>query len=257
MMKQLGLRYLLTLLLILVGKWGYAYTVDELFHNFRKAYESSQNFSADFEETTFRATKPSENDLTLVDVMNLSPDTKSVAKGRLVFGKPDLLRKEYISQKDPDRTVQLIILDGEYSWSYTPMLEQVNKMKWNRSSRKELLPGIGASLEDVEKNYDMKLIPDEVVNKKGIHHIELTPKPHMLPEPVDGVPPPREILGVWIKTDEWLPVQFGYKSESHDGASISVIVSMTHIRRDQELNQDLFNFVVPDGVEVIDLSPDE
>ena len=46
-------------------------TVDEIFQNFKVAYEKSENFSANFEETTLFA------------------DTKSVARGRFVFGKTE------------------------------------------------------------------------------------------------------------------------------------------------------------------------
>ena len=53
----------------------YPQTVDEIFQNFKVAYEKSENFSANFEETTLFANK------------------KSVARGRFIFGKPNLLRK--------------------------------------------------------------------------------------------------------------------------------------------------------------------
>jgi outer membrane lipoprotein-sorting protein len=239
-MKQLCWGTVLTFLLLSTTvKSGYTYTVDEVFENFKKAYEKSQNFSAEFEETTFRT------------------GTKSSARGQLTFSKPNLLRKKYVGQKDPTHMVQVIVLDGAYSWSYTPMLNQVNKMKWNNPNRRELLPGIGASLQDVQKNYNMKLIVDEVANLKGIYQIELTPKPHMLPESVDDAPPPRETLEIWIRREDWLPMQFGYNSESDIGNDVSVVVSLTNIQRDQELDSGLFNFVIPDGVEVIDLSSEE
>ena len=239
-MKQLCLGTMLTLLLLSTAvRLGYTYTVHEVFENFKKAYEESQNFSAEFEETTFRT------------------HTKSSARGQLTFSKPNLLRKKYVSQKDSTQMVQVIVLDGTYSWSYTPMLNQVNKMKWNNANRRELLPGIGSSLQDVQKNYNMKLIVDEVANQKGIYQIELTPQPHMLPESVDDVPPTRETLEIWVRTQDWLPMQFGYKSESDTGNDASVIVSLTDIQRDRELDSRLFNFVIPDGVEVIDLSSEE
>ena len=186
-------------------------TVDEIFQNFKTAYEKSENFSANFEETTLFA------------------DTKSVARGRFVFGKPNLLRKEYVDRKDASKVVQLTVLDGEYGWTYTPMLNQVNKMKWTNPERRELLPGIGASLEDVQKNYNMTLIPDEFANPKGVHQIEL-------------------------KSDEWLPVQVGYKTEFEDGTRQSVIVKFLEIERNKKLAPDLFKFVVPEDAEVIDLS---
>ncbi len=205
-------------------------TVDEIFQNFKVAYEKSENFSANFEETTLFA------------------DTKSVARGRFVFGKPNLLRKEYVDRKDASKVVQLTVLDGEYGWTYTPLLNQVNKMKWTNPERRELLPGIGASLEDVQKNYDMALIPDEFANPKGVHQIELTPKAHMVNANA------KETLQIWVKSGEWLPVQFGYKTEFEDGTRQSVIVTLTQIERDKELAPDLFKFVVPKDAEVIDLS---
>ena len=205
-------------------------TVDEIFQNFKVAYEKSENFSANFEETTLFA------------------NTKSVARGRFVFGKPNLLRKEYVDRKDASKVVQLTVLDGEYGWTYTPLLNQVNKMKWTNPERRELLPGIGASLEDVQKNYDMALIPDEFANPKGVHQIELTPKAHMVNANA------KETLQIWVKSGEWLPVQFGYKTEFEDGTRQSVIVALTQIERDKELAPDLFKFVVPKDAEVIDLS---
>ena len=205
-------------------------TVDEIFHNFKIAYEKSENLSATFEETTLFA------------------DKKSIARGRFIFRKPNLLRKEYVDRKDASKVVQLTVLDGEYGWTYTPILNQVNKMKWNTPNRRELLPGIGASLEDVEKNYEMALIPDEFANPKGVHQIELQPKQHMVSSNA------KETLQIWVKAGEWLPVQFGYETEFEDGTRQSVIVTLTQIERDKKLAPDLFKFVVPKDAEVIDLS---
>ncbi|MDE0010395.1 MAG: outer membrane lipoprotein carrier protein LolA [Candidatus Poribacteria bacterium] len=204
--------------------------VHEIFQNFKTAYEKSENFSANFEETTLFA------------------DKKSVARGRFIFRKPNLLRKEYVDRKDASKVVQLTVLDGEYGWTYTPILNQVNKMKWNNPERRELLPGIGASLEDVQNNYDMALIPDEFANPKGVHQIELQPKRHMVSTNA------KESLQIWVKSGEWLPVQFGYKTEFEDGTRQSVIVTLTQIERDKTLAPDLFRFVVPKDAEVIDLS---
>lgn len=235
--KSVGFRNLLlavTLLSLLCVNSAYPQNVDEIFQNFKTAYEKSDNFSANFEETT------------------LLSNRKSVARGRFIFGKPNLLRKEYVDRKDASKVVQITVLDGEYAWTYTPILNQVNKMKWNNPERRELLPGIGASLEDVQINYDMVLVPDEFANPKGVHRIELTPKKdpkdHLMNANV------KEKLLIWVKSDEWLPVQFGYESELEDGTRQSVIVALTEIKRDTELAPDLFKFVVPEDAEVINLS---
>ena len=222
------------LLSLLFVNSAYSQDVDEIFQNFKTAYEKSDNFSANFEETT------------------LLSNRKSVARGQFTFGKPNLLRKEYVDRKDASKVVQITVLDGEYAWTYTPVLNQVNKMKWNNPERRELLPGIGASLEDVQINYDMVLVPDEFANPKGVHRIELTPKKdpkdHLMNANV------KEKLLIWVKSDEWLPVQVGYESELEDGTRQSVIVAFTEIKRDTELAPDLFKFVVPEDAEVINLS---
>ena len=233
-MKRLYFLYILAFLLIITVSNGSADTIEKVFQNFKAAYEKSKNFSADFEETTLRA------------------GNKSIARGRLMFSKPNLLRKEYVSHKDPTQLAQLIVLDGEYSWSYTPLLSQVNKMKWGRSNRKELLPGLGASLDEAAEKFNMQLVPDEVANPKGIYRIKLIPKPQIPPSLEANTP--REIIEIWVKSDKWLPVQFGYQSESDDEGNISVIVAFAHIQRDIEMDADSFKFVIPDGVEVIDLS---
>ena len=230
-MKRL---YILTFLLAITVNNGTADTIENVFQNFKAAYEKSKNFSADFEETTLQA------------------GNKSIARGRLMFSKPNLLRKEYVSRKNPTQLAQLIVLDGEYSWAYTPLLNQVNKMKWGRSNRKELWPGLGASLDEAAQKFNMELVPDEAANPKGIYRIKLTPKAQMSPDVEANIP--REIIEIWVKSDEWLPVQYGYQSESNQEGNISVIVAFTNIQRDLEMDTELFKFVIPDGVEIIDLS---
>ena len=247
-MKRLSCSLLLLCLCLSFSNIGHTYTVNEIFQNFKMAYEKSKNFSAEFEETTLFKTK------------------KSVTRGRFTFGKPNLLRKEYVAPKAPNKIVKTIVLDGAYAWSYTPMLNQVNKTKLQNAQRRELLPGIGASLEDVTENWDMKHVPDEAANAKGVYQIQLTPKPHLLnrnakqtPEdgtikekPKDG--DVKETIEIWVKEGEWLPVQFGHAIEYEDGSRRSVIVKLSKIERDKKLHPKVFKFVYPEDAEVIDLS---
>ena len=236
-MKSTGFQILLSaaaLVSMLFVSNAYPQTVDEIFQNFKQAYEKSENFSANFEETT------------------LLSNTKSVARGRFIFRKPNLLRREYVHQKDASKVVQITVLDGTHAWTYTPILNQVNKRKWNKSDRKELIPGIGASVEDAQAIYDMALVPDEFANPKGVYQIALTPKED--PKAPSMRPKVKEKMLIWVKSGEWLPVQFGYESELEDGTRQSAIVTLTDIQRDIEIAPDLFKFVVPKDAEVIDLS---
>ena len=208
---------------------AYPQNVDEIFQNFKQAYDKSDNFSANFEETTLFA------------------NNKSVARGRIIFRKPDLLRREYVDRKDAAKVIQITVFDGQYGWTYTPMLNQVNKMKLN-NPKGQLFPGIGASLEDFDKIYDMVLVPDEFANPKGIHNIELTPKKNF------AKPNVKEKFQIWVKSDGWLPVQVGHEIELEDGSRQSAIVKFSEIKRDKELAPDFFKFVVPKDAEVINLS---
>ena len=210
--------------------------VDEIFQNFKQAYDKSDNFSANFEETTLFANQTT-----------LFADRKSVARGRIVFRKPNLLRREYVGRKDAAKVIQITVFDGKYGWTYTPMLNQVNKMKLD-NPKGQLFPGIGASLEDFELLYDMVLVPDEFANPKGIHNIELTPKKDF------ANPKVKEKFQIWVKSDGWLPVQVGHDIEFEDGSRQSAIVKFSEIKRDKELAPDVFEFVVPKDAEVINLS---
>ena len=86
------------------------------------------------------------------------------------------------------------------------------------------------------KTMTWPLIPDEFANPKGVHQIELQPKRHMVSTNA------KESLQIWVKSGEWLPVQFGYKTEFEDGTRQSVIVTLTQIERDKTLAPDLFRF---------------
>ncbi len=220
------------------GQESHTFTVEEIFQNFKKAYEKSENFSAEFVETTLFANR------------------ENVARGRFIFGKPNLLRKEYLDRKDDSKIIQLTVLDGEYGWTYTPLLNQINKMRLNQSTRNELLPGIGQSLEDVPKNYDMALIPDDIANRRGVHQIRLIPKPHLVRPATSqtAIGITQETVEIWLKAGEWLPVQFGYKTEFDDGSTQSVIVALKKIERNKKLAPEFFTFVAPKDAEIIELS---
>ena len=68
--------------------------------------------------------------------------------------------------------MKTIVLDGVYTWSYTPLLNEVNKQKIQNPQRREILPGTGATLEELSNNWNMKLVPDEAANAKGIYQMQ-------------------------------------------------------------------------------------
>jgi len=144
-------------LLLMLLTWDVilALGIEEMVKSFREKYEKTGNFSADFEQTTFVAGR------------------KRVASGKLHFQKPNLLRQEYFDPSNPENMTQLIVSDGQTVWSYTPLINQVTKVKLVQD---ELLPGFGQSLENVEKNYSLSFVADELAEKRGVHVVELIPR---------------------------------------------------------------------------------
>jgi outer membrane lipoprotein-sorting protein len=207
-----------------------AITVDEIYRNFKTAYEQAENFSADFEQTTHYQNQ------------------RSIAKGKLTFGKPNLLRQEYFDNTNPEELSQLIILDGKTSWSYTPWLNQVTK---TASKGKELLPGIGKSLEDLPKNYNMELVEDEIANPKGIYRVKLSPK-QIAPQSTEPGAALPEIIEVWMQAKDWAPVQFSYKNQAND---MLIVTALKNVKLNQKLDESTFKFTVPKDAEVINISP--
>ena len=234
------LYFIIVLLFISFINIGYSVTVEEVFENFKTEYGKGKNFSADFVETTLYKTR------------------KSVSIGRFTFGIPNLLRMEYVSPKDREKIIKTIVLDGKYAWSYVPLLNEVNKQKLQNPDRREILPGTGATLEDLSKNWDMKLVPDEAANAKGVFQMQLTPKPKLINRPIKELQPTEEVkesLEIWVKAGEWFPVQFGHVTVFKDGTRRSVIVALSNIKRDKKLPADTFKLVYPKDAEVIDLTP--
>jgi outer membrane lipoprotein-sorting protein len=238
MRRQIFLPLLFLFCLIFIVNSTFAITVDEIYRNFKATYEKTENFSADFEQTTHYQNQ------------------RSIAKGRLVFAKPNLLRQEYFDNENPEELAQLIILDGKTSWSYTPWLKQVTKTE---AKGKEILPGIGKSLENLPKNYNMELVEDEIANPKGIYRMKLSPKqiitkstqqqPGTFIEPSTPLP---EIIEVWIRTKDWIPVQFSYKNQAND---MLIVTALKNVKLNQKLDESTFKFTVPKDVEVINISP--
>ena len=230
-------RNFVLLVLFFLNGWVIAQTAGQVLDNFKAGYKKSKNFTADFVETTIHGTN------------------KGTSNGHLSFSKPNLLRQNYFDQENPNKIVQTIVLDGEFSWSYTPLLNQVNKMTWSNPNRKELLPGIGFSLENLEANYNHRLKGDKLAKERGFYRLELTPKPHLLAQHGNQANI-HEKIELLIDSKNWLPVQFGYYSTNTNNNNISATITLKNIQRNLPLSADLFKFTIPKGAEVIDISPE-
>jgi outer membrane lipoprotein carrier protein len=214
------------LLTLVVLNSSFALDVKEMADSFRKKYEGTKNFSADFEQT------------------HIVADRKRVARGKMKFQKPNLLRLEYFDPNNPEDMTSLTVIDGKVTWSYTPLINQVTKQVLVQDEgQMELLPGFGKSLENVEKNYSLSLVEDEPAKKQGVHVIELVPKNQ-------GADPNTifDALRVWIRDKDSVPVQFMYKDDKN---KTTFVLSLRNVKLNQTFEESTFKFEVPKGAQVI------
>jgi outer membrane lipoprotein-sorting protein len=209
-------------------------TAEEVFKQFQARYQKSRNFRADFEEISFMSSQ------------------KSITKGKLVFQKPNMLRKEYQDPNDTSKISQLILSNGKIIWSYTPWLNQATRQELkNSEAHREFLPGIGSSLEKLKAHYDLSLFEDPIAKKKGVYVLQLTPKKGI--KGIKGINDPAfDAIQAWIRPSDWMPLQFSYEDKK---SNMTLIISFNEktIRVDEKLNNSIFEFQPPKGIEIIDV----
>jgi len=217
---KIAISFLLLSMMLTVIGFAHAINADDIAKKFTKVYKNMKNFTADFEYTTLIAGR------------------KRIAVGKITFQKPNLLRQEYYESKDSQKITQLIVSDGEELLSYTPMIKQVTKQD---IKNKDAFLGLGQSLEKIDKNYDIKLLKDELAEKKNIHLIELTPKKKDETAMFDTIQ-------VWVRDEDSLPVQIMYKDDKNEA---SFFFSFENVKLNNKLDKSIFKFEIPTGVQVI------
>lgn len=219
------------LLMLVFLDAAFALDAKEIVGNFREKYKSVKSFSADFEQTTIVAGR------------------KRIAKGRLNFQKPNLFRQEYVDPANPENMTQLIVADGKKLWSYTPLINQITKQNMVQDeSRMELLPGFGNSMENIEKNYSLSLVADELAEKSGSHLVELIPKNVDMNSKTMF-----DVLRIWIRDADSAPTQFMYKDKKNE---LTFVLSFKNMKINVELDEATFKFEPPKGVQIITV-PDQ
>lgn len=209
-----------------------AIDVDEIVANFRKEYKKVKSFSADFEQTTLVAGK------------------KRVAGGRLSFQKPNLFRQEYYDPSNPQNMTQLIVSDGKTILSYTPLIKQVTRQDLSRKNT-EVFPGFGQALENVEKNYNLELVKDELAEKHGVYVLQLIPKKQDKKVVSQYVSTPVfDVLQVWIKNEGSVPVQVMYKDNKNE---TTFFLLFKNVKINEKFDESIFKFTAPAGVQVINI----
>jgi outer membrane lipoprotein-sorting protein len=171
-------------------------------------------------------------------------DEEEVAEGTLRYKVPRKLRLEFEPPRD-----EIDVSDGKYFWVYKPGEKQVEQYRLAEGETTELdffEFGYEGSVEKAKKNYIIELMPNSdtetEADDEGIYVLKLTPKPSM-------ENPQYNEITLWVDDGLWLPVRMDmYES---DGEVINRI-ELWNIKLNEAVDDDVFEFEVPPGVEVIE-----
>ncbi|HHT9153946.1 MAG TPA: LolA family protein [Candidatus Hypogeohydataceae bacterium YC40] len=165
-------------------------------------------------------------------------DEEDVSYGKVQYKKPKKLRMEFKSPKD-----EVDIADGECLWIYHPQGKQVEKYRLAKGDTKELdffQFGYEGSVKTAKENYVIELVSGGGGDMPYI--LKLTPK-EMNP------PPQYSEIRLWIEEGPWLPVRMElYES----GGEVINRIELRDIKLNKTLKESLFQFTVPEGVEVVE-----
>ena len=155
-------------------------------------------------------------------------DRTSKISGKIYLKEPNLLRIEY--------PAQTIVVDGEKTWVYVPKNNQVQISNFIEGD--ETFPTPHSIFEKYSKERKIEFLGNK----------EFEGKEH---EVLNLIPPSNNenYLHVFIDTEIYFPVKTIIESSNGD--------TNTYVLRDIALNRiienDVFTFVAPEGVETIDL----
>jgi outer membrane lipoprotein carrier protein len=157
-------------------------------------------------------------------------DRTSTRHGRMYLRRPNLFRVELEGGG-------LVVADGSAIWSYSKRNQQV------------LVSPYQGELQtpwEVLVDYSMRYAPvavDEVeLGKHRCFMLVLTP---------DGVASAEAQMKIWVDRKHW----YLRRVEQHEAAGNTTTYTLRDFRINKELADDLFDFLPPEGTEVIDRRP--
>jgi outer membrane lipoprotein carrier protein len=202
--------------LLLSALFAQAASVDDVVKRLQARYDSTAGFRADF----------------LQEVESATLGQKVESQGKVYFKKPGRMRWEFNAPE------QLLVSDGTFFWLYQPKENQVIKTPFQQAFRSNtpvsFLTGVGrldqdftASLSgETNEAYNLRLTPKKDADTIGLLELIVSTKTF-------------DILQATVV----------------DPLGNTTRVRFANIDRDAPLDDALFRFTVPPGVDVIDASP--
>jgi outer membrane lipoprotein carrier protein len=185
--------------------------------NLQKRYDSTVDFVADFEQET--------------EVSTLRRTLK--ARGKLYFKRPGKMLWRYDEPKG-----QLVLADGKTLYYYQPEQGQVIKSALNNAFRSDIPLSFLLGIGNIKRDFKGVLKGLE----QGNYILQLGPKGELA-----GVN--ELVLGIDGQGFDILWARI------RDAVGNTTTVRFSHMRRGVGLQDSLFRFTVPDGVDVVEFGP--
>ncbi len=195
----------------------FAMDIDELAEHINDKYEKIEDLKADFIQIQY--------------IAMLDDDMES--SGQLKLKKPNKILLAY----DPP-VEALTISNGTIMWMYVPANEQVLQSKVRDDNDPAMF--INGMIFNYNTDYNAKFLDDENIDKFACYHLEMYPKEE------NGY---FERLEIWVDKEEYLTRKI--LVETPDGTTIKYILQ--NIEINTNIGDEVFEFEVPKGVEVINI----
>ncbi len=210
--------WLLIALALPSGLHGGEVTLDEVIARHCRARESMAALKAQF---------------TQKKVFTLFDETET-SKGAVYFAQPDRIRWQY-SEPDQSSTV----INGTYGWSVFPHLKQVQKFTLEGSKTNKVLSivGFGSCGGPLQESFEIVLAG----SGKNAYVLQMTPTD-------EDVSPFFSRVDLTLDRKDYLP----RKIELYEKSGDILIFEFSNLDRKVGLEAALFEYVVPEGYEVVD-----
>tara|TARA_B100000315_G_scaffold211919_1_gene209000 strand:- start:796 stop:1530 length:735 start_codon:yes stop_codon:yes gene_type:complete len=164
-----------------------------------------------------------------------------VSEGTITLKKPNLL---YWKVESPERII--VVVDGKRFWLYHPELKEVQRhfLAQNMAARFSMdffSSSIKVSLKELEKKFKVA-----IYSPPGIYLLELKPRSKFTAKYLSKI-------SIWYRKEDGVPVRFEVTGQKNN----YTVTTFKKISINPKIEKGLFDFIVPEGVEIINEDEDE
>ncbi len=190
-------------------------SVDEIWSAYQRRWAETETYAATFRQR--------------IEIEGIGGEVESA--GNFYFAKPDRMRWDYLEGQP-----QNVVGDGRWIWVYQPDLEQVYRVDYETAFGAGGLVALLADRQGLASRYRLSLLDSD----ENVVRVRLVPKADVGETlELSMTPDTLELRSVVIR----------------DPAGSVTIVEFEQVRRNVALDDTLFSFQPPDGVDIITSGP--